>query len=163
LPDSKLNTENEVNFLGREAHKYALHKVYISWSYKRNMNIGDIVLFYCMGKLESKKKYHSVITTLGIITDVIPNQSKEEFLKHCQNRTVYSQEDLNKFVTKKGLVIVKFIYTKSLKKRPTLEFLWDNNIINPPRGPRPFTKITNEQFDSIINKSETDINFIRGI
>ncbi|MCA6072401.1 MAG: hypothetical protein LE178_02505 [Endomicrobium sp.] len=164
LPDSKLNTENEVDFLDRDAHKYALQKVYISWSYKRNMNKGDIILFYRIGEPDSTKKYASVITTLGIITDVTSNfQSKEEFLKCCQNRTVFSQETLNKFATEEELVIVKFIYIKSLKKRLILKFLQDNNIINLKSGPRPFTEITNEQFDSIINESKTDINFIMGI
>jgi predicted nucleic acid-binding protein len=163
LPDSKLNTENEVNFLGREAHKYALQKVYISWSFERNINKGDFVLFYRTGESESNKKYSSVITTLGIITDVIFNfQSKEDFLKHCQNRTVFSPEDLNKFSKKlENLIIIKFIHAKSLAKRPTLGFLWDNNIIKPPNGPRPFTRITDSQFDVILKNAETNINFIK--
>ena len=46
LPDSKLNTENEVDFLGKEPHRYALQKVYISFSRERNINPGDILLFY---------------------------------------------------------------------------------------------------------------------
>ena len=32
LPDSKLNNENKIDFLGREPHRYALQKVYISWA-----------------------------------------------------------------------------------------------------------------------------------
>jgi hypothetical protein len=79
LPDSKLNTENEVDFLGRESCKYALQKVYISQTFERNINKGDIILFYCMGQDGSRKKYSSVITTCGIITDVIFDlESKED-------------------------------------------------------------------------------------
>jgi predicted nucleic acid-binding protein len=165
LPDSKLNTENEVNFLGKEAHKYALQKVYISRSYERNINKGDIVLFYRIGEENSNKKYSSVITTVCIITDVLFDfKSKEEFLKHCQNRTVFSTEDLNKFAANlRNLAIVKFIYAKNLTKRPTLDFLWKKKILTSPNGPRPFTEITNDQFDSIISESKTDINFIRGL
>jgi predicted nucleic acid-binding protein len=162
LPDSKLNTEDEVNFLGEEAHKYALEKAYISWTSERWMKGGDLVLLYRMGEDGSIKKYSSVITTLGIITDVVFNfKSKEEFLKCCQNRTVFSLKELNKFATNlKNLIVVKFIYVKSLKKRPILEFLWDSKIINPPNGPRPFTKITDSQFESILKKAETEIDFL---
>ncbi|MDR1926533.1 MAG: hypothetical protein LBQ13_02470 [Endomicrobium sp.] len=165
LPDSKLNTENEVGFLGREPHKYALQKVYISWTFERNIHKGDIIFFYRIGESGSNKKYSSVITTLGILTDVVFNlKSKEEFLKHCQNRTVFSTADLNEFSKKlKSLVIIKFIYVKSLTKRPTLGFLWDNKILDFPNGARPFTKITDSQFDTIIKESQTNINFIRGI
>jgi len=163
LPDSKLNTENEVNFLGREAHKYALQKVYISWTFERNINKGDIILFYRIGD-SSNKKYSSVITTLGVITDVIFDlKSKEELFKACQNRTVFSQKDLTEFSKKlKNLTIIKFVYAKKLTKRPTLNFLWENKILNFPNGARPFTKITDSQFESILKESQTDIKFIRG-
>jgi predicted nucleic acid-binding protein len=162
LPDSKLNTENEVNFLGKEAHKYALQKVYISRTFKREIKNGDIILLYRNGEDGSIKKYTSVITTLGIITDVIFDfRSKEEFLKHCQNRTVFSLKELNAFATNlKNLIVVKFIYVKSLKKRSTLGFLRNNKIIDTKEGPRPFTKITDLQFQAILQKAGTEINFL---
>jgi hypothetical protein len=151
-------------FLGRELHRYALQKVYISHTFERNINKGDVVLFYRMGEYGRNKKYSSAITTLGIITDIIFDfKTKEDFLNHCQNRTVFSKEELNKFSEKlKGLTLVKFIYAKNLKKRPTLEFLWNNQIIEAPKGARPFTRINDAQFESILKESQTSINFIKG-
>ncbi|MDR3256770.1 MAG: hypothetical protein LBT18_03905 [Endomicrobium sp.] len=92
LPDSKLNTEDKVNFLERKAHKYALQKIYISWSYERNINKGDVVLFYRIGE-EGNKKYSSVITTLCVIVEAISGfKSKEEFMKHCLRTEQYFQQ-----------------------------------------------------------------------
>ncbi|MDR3092811.1 MAG: hypothetical protein LBU33_02720, partial [Endomicrobium sp.] len=162
LPDSKLNTENEGGFLGKEPHKYALQKIYISWTSERDIKKGDIILFYRIGEHGSNKKYSSVIISLGIITNIVFNfKSKEEFLGHCQNRTVFPLEDLDKFAANlKRLMVVKFIYAKSLTKRLPLGFLWDNEIICPPKGPRPFTKMTDAQFNIILKESQTNINFL---
>ncbi|MDR0977971.1 MAG: hypothetical protein LBL71_02920 [Endomicrobium sp.] len=162
FPDSKLKNENEPEFLSREAYEYALEKIYISWTPNRNMKKSDLILFYRMGD-KNTKKYSSVITTLGIITDIsFDFKSKNEFLDKCKNRSVFSGIELNKFSEKlKNIVVVKFIYAKSLNKRPTLAFLWDEKIVKCGEGPRPFTKIKNCQFDSILTKSETDIEFIK--
>ena len=162
LPDSKLKTENEENFVDLLAHRYALQKVYISWSRERNIKPGDLILFYRMGGDGTNKKYTSVLSTLGIVDQIVYNfDDKAEYLKHCQNRSVFSDADLNKFWEshRYNLMILKFIYVKSLTKRLTLEYLWNNDIILAPKGPRPFTRITNSQFNQIIKDSQTDIKF----
>ncbi len=162
LPDSKLKTENEENFVDLLAHRYALQKVYISWSRERNIEPGDLILFYRMGGDGTNKKYTSVITTLGIVDHIVYNfDSKDEYLKHCQNRSVFSDTDLNKFWEshRYSLMILKFIYVKSLSKRLTLEYLWNNDIITFPNGPRPFSRITNGQFNQILKDSQTEIDF----
>lgn len=52
------------------------------------------------------------------------------------------------------------IFVKSLSKRLTLGYLWEHNIIAAPGGPRPFTSITDEQFDMIVKDSETEITYV---
>lgn len=52
------------------------------------------------------------------------------------------------------------IFVKSLSKRLTLGYLWEHNIIAAPGGPRPFTPITDEQFDMIVKDSETEITYV---
>jgi predicted nucleic acid-binding protein len=164
LPDSKLNTENEIDFLGMQPHRYALEKVYISFSFERNIRAGDIIVFYRPGLTRNRKKYESVLTTIGIVDNIFCEfSSKDDFFRHCQNRTVFSTNELNDFWNKKreSLLVVKFIFVKSLHTRLTLEFLWNENIIPAPNGPRPFTKITDGQFDKILTESKTNINFIK--
>lgn len=162
LPDSKLNTENEIDFLGQYPHRYALQKVYISFSFERNIFPGDIILFYRPGEHEGRKGYESVITTVGIVDEVQYNFStKDDFFKHCQNRSVFANNELDSFWTKNQarLLVLKFIYVRSLKKKLNLSYLWDQEIVPYPNGPRPFTKITDQQFDMILSDSETILRF----
>lgn len=164
LPDSQLNTENRVDFLGREPHRYALQKVYISWARDTNgAKPGDLILFYRMGKDGENKKYKSVVTTVAMVDQIIGNiQSEEELLSLCQNRSVFTIDELKDFWSehKTNLKVLKFIFVKSLTKRLTLGDLWARGIIEAPGGPRPFTVITDEQFDMIVRDSETKIEYV---
>ena len=112
LPDSKLRTENEIDFIGNDPQKYALQKVYISFSYKRDMQPGDFLLLYRKGTTPGRKGFESVLTSVGIIDEVKYNfASKEEFIASCENRSVFSKEELLRFWnTHRGhLLVIKFI------------------------------------------------------
>ena len=89
--------------------------------------------------------------------------TKEEFFRTCKNRSVFTEQELEEFWNKKKdrLLVVNFIYVKSLSKRLNLDYLWANDIIPIPNGPRPFTKVSDEQFNKIVNDSNTSIDFIR--
>lgn len=163
LPDSKLNNENEIDFIGREARKYALQKVYISWGNTQYVHSGDFILFYRMGEEVGRKKYASVLTTVGIVDEIIENISScEQLLALCQNRSVFSEMELRGFWNchAHNLKVLKFIFVKSLTKRLTLEYLWNNGIVDAPRGPRPFHQLTNAQYNQILRDSETEIQYV---
>jgi len=160
LPDSILRTENQIDFIANEPQRYALQKVYISWSSERNIAKGDIVLFYRTGET-SPKKYSSVLTTVCIVDEIKHSfSSKEDYLADCQNRSVFSRDELENFWQQHqyNIMVLKFIFVKSLTKRPTLGFLWDNEIVQAPNGPRPFTRITDDQFNMILRESQTDLS-----
>ena len=161
FPDSILKTENEVEFLGREPHQYALQKVYISWANTNNAQSGDIVLFYRMAYLNEIKKYKSVLTTVGVVDEIISNFSTyDDFLNHCQNRSVFSDTELNEFWNKNryNLKILKFVFVKSLTEKVILGDLRDMGIIGADSGPRPFTLLADLQFKNILCKSKTDLH-----
>ena len=163
LPDSQLNTENRIDFLGQKPHRYALQKVYISWASTKGAKPGDLILFYRMGRPDEIKKYKSVITTIAIVDKIIENiTSEDELLSLCQNRSVFSVEELRDYWTKhrNNLKILKFIFVKSLTKRLNLEYLWEHNIVPPPGGPRPFMMLTDAQFDMVVKDSKTEIDYI---
>jgi predicted nucleic acid-binding protein len=160
LPDSILHNENEDDFVAKTPYRYALQKVYISWSRERDINSGDIVLFYRTG-IEGNKKYTSVLTTVCVVDEIRSGfTSKEDFMKQCQNRSVFRTEELEDFWRnhRSDLMVLKFILIKSLIKRPILKFLWDNDIVRAPNGPRPFTRITDDQFEVIMKEAQTDLN-----
>ncbi len=164
IPDSQLRTENIVNFLGKDACKYALQKVYISWAYDINgAKPGDLVFFYRIGETEGRKGFQSVLSTVCVIDEIKRNFiSESELLRYCQNRSVFSESDIKSFWHKrsKNLSVIKFIQVKSLEKRPILNQLRDLKIIPPRKGPRPFTRITDEQHEKILQLAQTSIKYV---
>ena len=163
LPDSILKTENEIDFMGNTPEKYALQKVYISFSYKRDMKSGDFVLIYRKGIHEGCKGYESAITTVAIIDEVKYGFStKEEFLACCENRSIFTKDELEYFWAhyKDRILVVKFIFVKKLGRPILLNELWDRGYIRMYGGPRSFDKLTDEQFDTILASSDTTINTV---
>ena len=158
FPDSKLSTE--FDYIKNVPHRYALQKVYITWTFEDNTNPGDLLVFYRMGEEGSYKKYSSVITTIGVVDEIISRFSNiDDFLRHCQNRSVFSKEQLEDFWQKHhyNLKVLKFVYVKSLARRLTLGWLQKNEIVAPKQGPRPFTRITDDQFNLILRESDTKL------
>ena len=49
---------------------------------------------------------------------------------------------------------------KNLEENLILGYLWEQGIITPPKGPRPFTRLTNKQYDQIIKDSKTEIKYV---
>ena len=157
FPDSKLNTE--VEYIANVSHRYALQKVYISWAPETNIRPGDLVIFYRIGD-SYPKKYSSVVTTIGVIDQVISDfNSESEFMQYCQNRSVFSEFELKSFWRnhRYNLKVIKFVYAKSLTKRLTLDYLQTHGMVEAGQGPRPFTRITDEQFSMILRDSETQL------
>ena len=81
-------------------------------------------------------------------------------MSYVQNRSVFTNDELEQFWKNHGSnqIVLKFIFVKSLAKRPILNFLWDNDIIAFPNGPRPFTRITDNQFEMILTEAQTDLS-----
>lgn len=160
LPDSILRNENENDFLAKTPYRYALQKVYISFAPERNIHPGDIVIFYRNG-VPGNAGYTAVLTSVAIVEEAISGfVSKEEYLSHVQNRSVFTNDELERFWQKYrgNQIVVKFVFVKSFVKRPILKFLWDTDIIAFPRGPRPFTRISDEQFNMILREAQTDLS-----
>lgn len=134
-------------------------KVYISWAPETNIRPGDLVIFYRIGD-SYPKKYSSVVTTIGVIDQVISDfNSESEFMQYCQNRSVFSEFELKSFWRnhRYNLKVIKIVYAKSLTKRLTLDYLQTHGMVEAGQGPRPFTRITDEQFSMILRDSETQL------
>ena len=160
LPDSILRNENENDFVAKTPYRYALQKVYISFAPERNIHPGDIVIFYRNG-VPGNAGYTAVLTSVAIVEEATSDfRSKEEYMRQVQNRSVFTNDELEQFWRKHqgNQIVLKFIFVKSLIKRPILKFLWDTDVIAFPGGPRPFTRITDEQFNMILNEAQTDLS-----
>jgi hypothetical protein len=160
LPDSILRTESPDDFVEQVPHRNAIRKVYVSRSYFRALETGDIIVFYRTGGY-----YKSVVTTLGIVEKAyleIPDE--ESFIRLCRKRSVFSDQQLRaqwRYRSYNRPFIVEFLYAYSFPKRPNMATLIENGVIaDVNSAPRGFERITHEQFDTILQLSQTDTRFI---
>lgn len=160
FPDSILRTESPLNFIDNAPHRNAISKVYVSRSFRRDIQNGDILIFYRTGG-----KYLSVVTTIGIAEECIHNfQNEDSFVKAALRRSVFSEETLRKEWKRKkypAVFMVSLLYVYSFPKRITLNDLMNNGIINSVSdAPRGFQEITRIQFETILKLTETDQSFL---
>lgn len=159
LPDSILSTESPANFQEAEPHRNALGKVYISHSYERGLQPGDVILFYRTGG-----KYHSVVSTIGIVENVHHPATLEELAALCRKKTFFKMEDLKAFWTRypgNRPFVVEFLYAYSLPKRLTLARLIEMEVIPDIfSAPRGFSKISLDKLRAILRDSHSDESII---
>jgi predicted nucleic acid-binding protein len=164
LPDSILNNESPQDYVENEPHRNAIQKVYISRSFYRDLKPGDIILFYRTGGY-----YKSVISTIGIVENVIDNINDEaEFVKLCRKRSVFTDEKLSEYWNHKARngqwykpFIVNFLYLYSLPKRLNMETLIKLGILaDVSNAPRGFEQIKPKEFKIIMEASESNESFI---
>ncbi|MGZ3776880.1 MAG: hypothetical protein ACXVI9_04640 [Mucilaginibacter sp.] len=150
FPDSILNTESPRNFIEQQPHRNAISKSYISHSRERQLNIGDIIVFYRTGET-SPKIYSSVATTIGIVENVHDNvKDIDSLVRISKNRTALDSNQLKEFWDRypnNKPFIVDFLYAYSLPKRPNLKQLNEIGVIPDIKDvPRGFRKIDRKQF-----------------
>jgi ASC-1-like (ASCH) protein len=155
FPDNILKSEDERFYEGNIPHRYSLEKIYVSNAkYLYGVNPGDLVLIY-RTKDKYFAKYSSVVTGIAIIQKICNPNSLKEYLKECSNKSIFSDKQLkNFFLNKNYRTVIKLLDYKSFDKKVILNNLYDLNIVSEGNGPRPFTKITKEQYTQILKKSK---------
>lgn len=147
FPDNILKNEDMRLYKGNQGHRYAIEKMYLSAARNIQATAGDIVLIYRIGEW-SPKHYTSVITGIAIIQEIITTETDEERIKICKNKSIFSKQEI---LALKGKypIVVKLLDYEPLKIAVRLEELRKINVIDNYSGPRPFKKITKEQFEKI--------------
>lgn len=160
LPDSILNTESPADFEEQEPHRNAIRKVYVSRSYFRALESGDVLVFYRTGGF-----HKSVVTTLGIVEDVhddIPSES--QFIALCRRRSVFTDKELAahwNYRKSNRPFVVGFLYAYSFPVRPNLKTLIDNGVIKDVESaPRGFERINQQKFETVLGLAKADSRFI---
>ena len=147
FPDLILKNENMHLYEENKAHRYALEKIYLSGAFEITAKPGDLILIYRNGE-RYPKKYSSVITGVAIVQSIVKTKTIQDCLDLCKNRSIFTEEEIKKNHTRYPTV-VKLLDYMSFKNNITLNQLYQNKIIAENSGPRPFTKINNEQFKII--------------
>ena len=160
FPDSILRTESPMDFVENEPHRNAISKVYISRSIERNLNPGDVIVFYRTGGY-----YRSVVTTIGVVENVIDNISTEQdFIRLCRKRSVFTDKELakqwNRYMTNRPF-IVNFLYVYSFPKRINLQRLIEIGVIPSVNdAPRGFAQISVQNLRDILRETQVDESIV---
>lgn len=158
FPDSILNNESPQNFTENEPYRNAIKKVYISRSYNRGLNGGDLVLFYRTGG-----HYAGVVSTIGVVENIVTQiRDESHFIELCRKRSVFDDKELKKYWNwnkNNRPFIVNFLYIDSFPMpKVNLKKLRDLNIIqNAPRG---FEPISDDKFEQILKEARANESYI---
>lgn len=157
FPDSYLNNESPASFRENEPHRNAIKKVYVSRSINRDLNSGDLILFYRTGG-----HHAGVVSTIGVVENVITNINSEDmFISLCRKRSVFTDEGLSKFWNynrRNRPFIVNFLYVDSFPKpKVNLGRLRELNVIQD--APRGFEPLDDDKFFKIIKEARANENY----
>ncbi len=160
FPDSILKTESPDDFVENEPHRNAISKVYISRSIQRNLNTGDVIVFYRTGGY-----YKSVVSTIGVVESVIDGIiNEDDFIRLCRKRSVFSDEALSEQWNYKRMYrpfIVNFLYAYSFPKRINMKRLIELGIIQGvDEAPRGFMEISVANLEDILRETESDESLV---
>lgn len=94
------------------------------------------------------KNYSSVVTGMAIVQEVVKTKNVEECISICKDKSIFKEEDI-RAVYSKYPTVLKVLDYKPFTHKVTLDELRNCGIVDKYSGPRPFTFITQEQFDTI--------------
>jgi predicted nucleic acid-binding protein len=167
MPDSILTTESPYDFVENQPHRNAISKVYICRSIERNINKGDVIVFYRTAAGGRAAYYTSVITTIAIAEGkIVGIKDENDFILKCRKRSVFSDDELKKYWNFKPSFrpfIINFLYTHSFPtgKRINRQQLLDLGILTGAENEiRGLKRISKEQFELILKETETNESLI---
>ncbi len=138
------------------AYRYAVEKIYITkWNPKSLPNKpGDVLFIYRMG--DYYKTYTSVVTGISILNEIKFPRKEEDFIKECNNRSVFTEQELRCFYrTGKYKTIIKVLYLDNFNNKVNLKSMIDNGILKE-RGPRLNTMISKKQAEKLLKLGGKD-------
>ena len=147
FPDNILKNEDMHLYEDNLAHRYAIEKIYLTGAYNIKAKAGDVILIYRMSD-GWYKNYSSVVTGMAIVQEVIKTKDVEDCISICKDKSIFKEENI-RTVYSKYPTVVKILDYKPFIHKVTLNELRDYGVLDKYSGPRPFTFITQKQFDAI--------------
>lgn len=167
LPDSFLRTESPDYFEENEPYRNAISKIYISRSVERDIKKGDILVFYRTAPRDKSAYYHSVITTIGIVEEIIDNiQNESEFILKSRKRSIFTDDYLKEFWNfnpryRPFLIRFLSVFSFPLGNRLNRKSLLECGIISGEENElRGLKRITKEQFILLLKETRTNESII---
>lgn len=163
LPDSILKTEN-MDVIEDVSHTNSIHKVYLAaMNGLEALKKGDVLLIYRTSDEQGPAHFRSVATSICVVEEyrsIHTFVSREEFLSYCRPYSVFSEQELGDFWTKKKYPhVIRFTYNIALKKRVTRGVMIDEMGLNK-NAYWGFMQLSREQFLNITRKGMIDESLI---
>lgn len=149
LPDSKIL--NEYNRIVHMPVEYAINKYYISAAgFKKKPKIGDNLVFYRTSEGLIPAKYASVITTIGVVTNIFIPRNIDDLVNKVRNKTVYTDLEIRNYYKSKieFTYVIEFAYVTTLENKINLYECIKNGILD--KAPRGVQELNNVKLDKII-------------
>lgn len=147
FPDKILKNEDMHLYEENLAHRYAIEKIYLTGAFNIEAKPGDLILVYRMSD-KLYKNYSSVITGLAIVQEIVTTKDVEECVSLCKNRSIFNEPNI-RALYRRCPTVVKILDFTTFENPVTLQKLRELKVVDATSGPRPFTAVTKEQFDTI--------------
>lgn len=152
FPDSAVSNEN-TSIYYNHACSYAIEKIYVTRANHVAANPGDVLIIYRMS--DYNKKYRSVATGKAVLQEVIYPRTETEYLEICNNKSVFSKQELEYYYRNGYKTVVKLLYLNAFNNKINNYTLGLNNLL-PEGGPRLNNELTKQQYIEIIRIGEDE-------
>lgn len=88
------------------------------------------------------------MTGIAIIEEIIKTRNMDECIRICDNRSIFSEEEIKELYSQYPIVIKLLDYI-TLNNKINLDELYKNNIIVLGSGPRPFQQLSKNKYNLI--------------
>lgn len=121
----------------------AIKQAYLCHAQLRQINPGDVVLFY-------RSTDERAVTSLGIVEEYITLQDVNEIVGRVRRRTVYSMDQIKSMATKPTKVML-FRLIRHFTRPPSGEWLNRNHIVNG--NIQTIREIDDDAFERLISEA----------
>jgi GNAT superfamily N-acetyltransferase len=145
FPDFELPSGDQLNlFRNPNSAGNAIKLAYLCHAQTKEMNPGDVVLFYRSGDLKA-------LTTIGVVEHYAGLRDATEIAALVKRRTVYSMKEIEEMARKSTRVML-FRLIRHFSQPLSKDWLITNGILTDV--PQSITKIKNETFDKLLANAQ---------
>lgn len=165
FPDSILNNEEEYKYdlVKDVSYTNSIHKIYLCFmpdtAYLKQ---GDLIAIYRTNDYQGAARYRSVVTSICEIEEVRTKSdfaNINDFITYANAYSLFEEKDLKDWYRQDSVIVLKMTYNIALTKRVTRGYLLDNLGISPNLY-WGFFRLTDDQFQGILDKGEINENII---
>lgn len=165
FPDSILNNEEEYKYdlVKDVSYTNSIHKIYLCFmpdtAYLKQ---SDLIAIYRTNDYQGAARYRSVVTSICEIEEVRTKSdfaNINDFITYANAYSLFEEKDLKDWYRQDSVIVLKMTYNIALTKRVTRGYLLDNLGISPNLY-WGFFRLTDDQFQGILDKGEINENII---